>query len=424
MNEQIKKRIVQLNKGEIPDGYKKTAFGVFPEEWDTEKTLKDIGNFGKGKGLPGNKMKNEGVPCVGYGDIYMKYNYHFENAENFVDEETAINSQEIKKGTLLFTATGETAEEIGKCVCYNGVEPIYAGGDIITFESNSINPLFLAYQQYQGFSLSKKSSLGQGHSVVHIHKEDLDQMHVAYPVDEKEQAKIAEILMKWDEDVTLHEKIIEQLLTRKKIIIRNILTEKKRVLGFDISWEEHCIGEYLEARDEKQMPSKAAPLMAFVAGIGITDKGERYDRSFLVKDDSKKYKRTEMNDFIYSSNNLDVGSIGLNQYGTAVISVVYEIFKVKSNAIPAVISEIIQLPYNINKIIAYRQGALYGQYRIHSRDFLSVKIKVPSFEEQEKISDIISLLNKEIYYKQNKLKMLKKQRHALQQYLLTGIVRI
>lgn len=41
-----------------------------------------------------------------------------------------------------------------------------------------------------------------------------------------------------------------------------------------------------------------------------------YDRSFLVKSDDKKYKRTEFNDFIYSSNNLDVGSIGLNKYGS------------------------------------------------------------------------------------------------------------
>ena len=164
--------------------------------------------------------------------------------------------------------------------------------------------------------------------------------------------------------------------------------------------------------------------MAFVAGVGIVDKGERYDRSFLVKDDAKKYKRTEMDDFIYSSNNLDVGSIGLNKYGTAVISVVYEIFKVKSNAVPLVISEIIQLPYNLNKILSFRQGALYGQYKIHAQDFLSVKIKVPSYEEQEKIAKFICLLDEELRAKQEYLEKIKHQRKALQQYLLNGIVRV
>ena len=37
--------------------------------------------------------------------------------------------------------------------------------------------------------------------------------------------------------------------------------------------------------------------MAFIAYQGVADKGDRYDRSFLVKSDDKKYKRTELNDF-------------------------------------------------------------------------------------------------------------------------------
>ena len=425
MNEQIKQRITQLNNGEVPSGYKKTEFGIFPCDWVTDKKLKDLGSFGKGKGLPGDKMTTEGVPCVGYGDIYMKYNhFHFEKAQTFVDEETAAESQPIYKGTLLFTGTGETADEIGKCVCYNGDETIYAVGDIITFVGDKVNPLFLAYQQYQEFSLRKKASFGQGHSVVHIQRENLEKLNVAYPKSAEEQSKIAEILMKWDEAIQLNEQLVEQLTNRKNAITYNLLTCAFRLPGFLEEWKEREISTYLEIRDTQQVPTEEAPLMAFVAGVGIVDKGERYDRSFLVKDDAKKYKRTEMDDFIYSSNNLDVGSIGLNKYGTAVISVVYEIFKVKSNAVPLVISEIIQLPYNLNKILSFRQGALYGQYKIHAQDFLSVKIKVPSYEEQEKIAKFICLLDEELRAKQECLEKIKHQRKALQQYLLNGIVRV
>lgn len=425
MNEQIKQRIAQLNNGEVPIGYEKTDFGIFPCDWVTDKKLKDLGSFGKGKGLPGDKMTTEGVPCVGYGDIYMKYNhFHFEEAQTFVDEETASESQPIHKGTLLFTGTGETADEIGKCVCYNGDETIYAGGDIITFVADKVNPLFLAYQQYQEFSLRKKASFGQGHSVVHIQRENLEKLNVAYPKSTEEQSQIAEILMKWDEAIQLHEQLVEQLTNRKNAITYNLLTGAFRLPGFSEEWKEREISTYLEIRDTQQVPTEETPLMAFVAGVGIVDKGERYDRSFLVKDDAKKYKRTEMDDFIYSSNNLDVGSIGLNKYGTAVISVVYEIFKVKSNAVPLVISEIIQLPYNLNKILSFRQGALYGQYKIHAQDFLSVKIKVPSYKEQEKIAKFICLLDEELRAKQEYLEKIKHQRKALQQYLLNGIVRV
>ena len=68
--------------------------------------------------------------------------------------------------------------------------------------------------------------------------------------------------------------------------------------------------------------------MAFIQNQGVAPKGDRYNRDFLVNDvENKKYKQTEKGDFIYSSNNLETGSIGLNNYGNAVISPVYSIFK-------------------------------------------------------------------------------------------------
>ena len=40
--------------------------------------------------------------------------------------------------------------------------------------------------------------------------------------------------------------------------------------------------------------SEDYPLMAFIANQGVTQKGERYDRSALVNDETgKKYKRRE-----------------------------------------------------------------------------------------------------------------------------------
>lgn len=83
-------------------------------------------------------------------------------------------------------------------------------------------------------------------------------------------------------------------------------------------WEQRKVGELLEERNEQAPMSADYPLMAFIANHGVAPKGERYDRSALVNDETgKKYKRTEFGDFIYSSNNLETGSIGLNKYGNA-----------------------------------------------------------------------------------------------------------
>ena len=169
----------------------------------------------------------------------------------------------------------------------------------------------------------------------------------------------------------------------------------------------------LNQRIEKQIPSVDAPLMAFTAEGGVEPKGERYDRSYLVKNEDKLYKRTEYNDFIYSSNNLDVGSIGLNRYGTAVISDVYEIFSVKSDYLPTFVSELIQRPQNMKKVLKYRQGCLYGQYRIYAEDFLSVPVFVPTKQEQEKISQFLDSLDKRIAYQRSLINNLKKYKRGV-----------
>ena len=209
-----------------------------------------------------------------------------------------------------------------------------------------------------------------------------------------EQKRIADFIEKLDERIAKQEQLIEALKKYKRGLLHEILCEKIKVTKS--VWNVHKIGDYLNSKNIKQLPTPDAPLMAFTATGGVCDKGERYDRGFLVKDASTKlYKRTDLNDFIYSSNNLDVGSIGLNLYGSAVISDVYEIFSI-SGADPWFISEAIQQKSVLHQILKYRQGCLYGQYRIYAEDFLEVSIRVPPLETQKQIGTIFSRIEYKI----------------------------
>ena len=186
-----------------------------------------------------------------------------------------------------------------------------------------------------------------------------------------------------------------------------------RFPGFEGEWEEQCLETFMYSRDERQIPSPDAPLMAFIANLGVAPKGERYDREYLVKSKDKEYKRTEFNDFIYSSNNLDVGSIGLNKYGRAVISDVYEIFTMKDGYAPEFISELVQRPRNLHKVLRFRQGCLYGQYRIYASDFLSVKLLAPDNEEQFKIAGFLQQIDTRITAQRRLVELLKKHKRGL-----------
>lgn len=410
MISEIKQRITQLNNGEVPNGYKKTEFGVFPCDWVTDKRLKDIGTFGKGKGLPGGKMISEGVPCVGYGDIYMKYNnFHFEKAESFVDEETASESQPIQKGTLLFTGTGETAEEIGKCVCYNGDETIYAGGDIITFISNEVKPLFLAYQQYQDFSLRNKASFGQGHSVVHIHADNLEKLNVAYPKSADEQSKIAEILMKWDEAIELYNQYIEKLKQLKSIWLKKMFPKKGervpewRFKGFTDAWEQRKLGELVDVcsgRDYKHLSEGTIP----VYGTG---------GYMLSVNDALSYDRD---------------AIGIGRKGTIdkpyILKAPFWTVDTLFYAIPREKVDL-NFAFDIFQNIDWKKkDESTGVPSLSKTAINDIDVLEPKHGEQQTIGQFFAGIDHLITLHQCKVEKIKAQQKVLQKYLLNGIVRV
>ena len=400
MKTEIKQRIAQLNNGEVPNGYKKTEFGIFPCDWVTDKKLKDLGSFGKGKGLPGDKMTTEGVPCVGYGDIYMKYNhFHFEEAQTFVDEETASESQPIHKGTLLFTGTGETADEIGKCVCYNGNETIYAGGDIITFVSKEVNPLFLAYQQYQEFSLRKKASYGQGHSVVHIQRENLEKLNAAHPKSTEEQSKIAETLMKWDEAIELRDKYIEVLKKRQKALMQKLLTPCE-------TWPQYRLGDICDIRTGNKNTQDNVPTGAY---------------PFFVR--SSQVER--INSYTYDGEAILIpgdGNIGeIFHYINGKFDYHQRVYKISDSKTVEMKYLYYYLKQNLKRrVISLSAKATVDSLRMDMLTDMTIAV-CPKYND---VVNVLCLLDNEIEINDSIINQIKQQRKALQQYLLNGIVRV
>ena len=190
---------------------------------------------------------------------------------------------------------------------------------------------------------------------------------------------------------------------------KELKAPKLRFPGFTDDWEQRKVSDLLEERNEQAPESAEYPLMAFIANEGVAPKGERYDRGALVKDaENKNYKKTELGDFIYSSNNLETGSIGLNNYGNASISPVYSIFRPTGIVDSDFIGRRFVRKDFINSMVKWRQGVVYGQWRIHESDFLKIEVAVPSLEEQRKIGDYFRNLNTLITLHQRKLDTLKK----------------
>lgn len=228
-----------------------------------------------------------------------------------------------------------------------------------------------------------------------------------------EQEKIASFLSSLDNLITLHQRKYDKLQVLKKAMLEKMFPKNGssvpeiRFKGFTDAWEQRKVGDLLIERNQQAPMSDEYPLMAFIANEGVAPKGERYDRSALVTDTvNKLYKKTEKGDFIYSSNNLETGSIGLNKYGKACISPVYSIFEPTGIADSDFLGRRLVRKDFINTMVKWRQGVIYGQWRIHESDFLKIEIAVPSVEEQRKIGTYLDQLDNLITLHQRELEKL------------------
>ena len=253
-----------------------------------------------------------------------------------------------------------------------------------------------------------------GTSYPAINANDLAEIEVAAPSDESEAQKIGTIFRSIDNLITLHQRKYDKLTNVKKSMLEKMFPQNGsnapeiRFKGFTEAWEQRKVGNLLIERNQQAPMSDEYPLMAFIANEGVAPKGERYDRSALVTDTvNKLYKKTEKGDFIYSSNNLETGSIGLNKYGKACISPVYSIFEPTGIADSDFLGRRLVRKDFINAMVKWRQGVIYGQWRIHESDFLKIEITVPSVEEQRKIGAYLDQLDNLITLHQRELEKLK-----------------
>ncbi len=200
----------------------------FGDEWH-EVLLGELGVFSKVSGIKKDDVLDYGFACIRYGEIYTKHYDFIKDFYSFISEEIANNSQVIKSGDLLFAGSGETAEEIGKCVAFLKEKIAYAGGDIIIFSPKEQDSMFLGYLMNYESIVRQKARMGQGDAVVHIQAKNLAQLQFNLPSLEEQRA-IASILSDMDAEIAALEKRRAKTKAMKQGMMQKLLTGKTRLI--------------------------------------------------------------------------------------------------------------------------------------------------------------------------------------------------
>ena len=196
-------------------------FGEIPNHWEVLQ-IGRIGNLSKCNGGTKADEVSEGVPCIRYGDLYTYHTCFIQQSRSYVSTERASDYTSIEFGDILFAASGETIDEIGKSAVNLIDTHACCGGDIIRLRPTAnVNSRFMGYATDSSVATIQKGRMGRGITVMHVYGDELKYLALAVPFP-SEQHAIATYL---ERETTK----IDALIAEKKRLIE-LLKEKRTAL--------------------------------------------------------------------------------------------------------------------------------------------------------------------------------------------------
>jgi type I restriction enzyme S subunit len=200
----------------------------FHGTWE-ETRLSEVGTFLKGSGVSRGESLSGDFPCARYGEIYTRHNEYIKTFYSWVSRSVAKKATRLKHADILFAGSGETKEEIGKCVAFVGRFEAYAGGDIVILRTENADPVFLGFYLNTAPINRQKASRGQGDAVVHIGANALGDIKCKLPA-RAEQTAIAAVLSDMDAGIAALETKLAKARAIKQGMMQELLTGRIRLV--------------------------------------------------------------------------------------------------------------------------------------------------------------------------------------------------
>jgi type I restriction enzyme S subunit len=127
---------------------------------------------------------------------------------------------------------------------------------------------------------------------------------------------------------------------------------------------------------------------------GIEPKTERFERDFLVKEVSKNYKVTKVNDLCYNPANLKFGVITLNETIDGIFSPIYVTFEINRDLMLLKYAKHFYTRDSfIKSLMKYQEGTVYERMAVKPEDFLGIEIEIHKLEDQQKIGSFLNAVD-------------------------------
>lgn len=418
MTSEIKQRIEQVRRGEVPEGYKKGKLGVVPEEWEE------------------TSFSTLFTSTSDYTDDLEKYPLYSLTIEDGITPKTERyeRSHLVKKGdSYKIVRPNDYAYNpmnlrFGAVARHKGDMPVAVSGyyDIFTTVHESdlpfmdsfltCDPMITYYNRVSTGSLVEKQR---------VHFSQFLEFMLPLP-SINERTKIAAILTTQDKVIELKEKRLAEKQRQKKYITQQLLTGKKRLPGFSEQWKKVKLGDICVVNPPKE--ENYPDIVAFLGMADISENGS------IITEHKKNYESVKTGFAPFKRGDILIAKITPcfeNGKGalTDKCSSVYGFGSTEFHVLRCKTVNSKFLYYHtrtefFRKRLEAEMVGSAGQKRVQANSIINYAILLPPPIEQTAIAEVLSTADREIELLQQDIEQEKQKKKALMQLLLTGIVRV
>lgn len=261
----------------------------------------------------------------------------------------------------------------------------------------------------------------QGAGRYKLNKASLEKIPLLVPPI-SEQKKIAQILSTWDKAIVTTEKLLEISQQQKKALMQQLLTGKKRFPEHEDEWKLLKLNSLIkEIKKEKVLKPEVIELLT----VKLHNKGTAPSGKYPnPTEGGRPYYKRYAGELIIGRQNLHNGGVAIvgHECNGLIASNAISSFEALTNANIDYVYSLMSTKHFKFTIDNLASGT--GQKEVGTNELLSLKVCVPSKQEQVKIASVLSIADKEIKALQDKINHLKDEKKALMQQLLTGKRRV
>lgn len=235
-----------------------------------------------------------------------------------------------------------------------------------------------------------------------------------------EQRRIVAVLDAWDRAIAATERVARLSWTRADGLRANLLGRRQQARAGDSQWKAHEFGAITREETRRNNGALGAErVMGVLKSEGLVPM-----RAHVMAADLTRYKSVPPTAFAYNPMRLNIGSIAMSAYEEDVlVSPDYVVFSVDDAlADPRLIRHLTRTRAWSDHLA--RSGSGSVRTRIYYDDLAELVVFLPSRAEQTRIADILENADRTTEALVAKAALLRSQKRALMQRLLTGAQRL